>query len=317
MTHLIKTSAVFAAGVIVTAAGFAVFARPAHETATAGVPAGGGQPAKQLSGNAAIPVDAASAGEKGLDYVIGEAGRLVRQWRPLPLRAVPGLVDDEHPEKSDEIFLASCNRDRIWTSTLNIQNRTGEIPSVLSTQLGRIAYQEIGQQSDESGKVIVVGVRLEDRACGSVMVSPGSILTTSGDPDVAAAVLASSAVRIAGGFEARDHPLTPDLRDAALQKLAELRGDAAGHSQALRTYSASEFRELLAGKSKNEVIQILGKPLSIDDGVVPGSQMYDYSPAETYKGTVSFRVVDDTTGMTVRFVTITFGPADTVIGISL
>jgi hypothetical protein len=83
----------------------------------------------------------------------------------------------------------------------------------------------------------------------------------------------------------------------------------------MTTYRAAEFRALVIGKSKKEIIATLGRPIGVDDGMAPGSQTYDYSPAETYKGVVSFRVSDEATGLEQKFVSIHFDPLGNVEGV--
>jgi hypothetical protein len=74
-----------------------------------------------------------------------------------------------------------------------------------------------------------------------------------------------------------------------------------------QVYKLSEFQHAIIGKSKAEVVAMLGTPLAVNSGIDPGTQTYDYSPSETYLGPVGFRVVDDTTGLEQRFVMIRFG----------
>lgn len=83
----------------------------------------------------------------------------------------------------------------------------------------------------------------------------------------------------------------------------------------VRTYHSKEFQKLVIGKSKKEIISLLGTPLSVDSGISPGMQNYRYSPAESYLGQVGFRVVDEGTGLTQQFVTISFSEVGYAIDI--
>jgi hypothetical protein len=91
---------------------------------------------------------------------------------------------------------------------------------------------------------------------------------------------------------------------------------AEGTLQPVRVYKLSEFERSIVGKSKIEVIAALGTPLAVNSGIDPGSQTYNYSPAESYLGPVSFRVVDDATGLEQQSVMIRFDPVGHVENIS-
>ena len=82
-------------------------------------------------------------------------------------------------------------------------------------------------------------------------------------------------------------------------------GDAGSPAQ--RQYGRDEFRHLVIGKSAAGIISLLGRPLSVNDGIEPGSQIYDYSSNETFLGSVPFRVVDQATGLTLQSVTLVIG----------
>ena len=83
----------------------------------------------------------------------------------------------------------------------------------------------------------------------------------------------------------------------------------------LTWYRSSQFEKLLVGKTKQEVVALLGTPLSTHSLIGPRTQAYSYSPGESYLGPVKFRVVDDLTGLTQRFVSIHFDEAGYATGV--
>ena len=82
-----------------------------------------------------------------------------------------------------------------------------------------------------------------------------------------------------------------------------------------QAYAAKEFRQLVAGKTSQEVIAILGAPQSVID--TSGEKTFSYGPGLTYKGPVVFTVRDDDTGKVYGYVSIFFDAAGYVRGVSL
>jgi hypothetical protein len=113
--------------------------------------------------------------------------------------------------------------------------------------------------------------------------------------------LGLGAVILTGGLIAiwqEDAPLSADQPDTELT-----------------WYQSSQFEKLVVGKKKPEVIALLGTPISAHSLIAPGTQAYDYSPAAKFLGSVSFRVVDDATGLAQRFVTIEFDELGIATGV--
>jgi outer membrane protein assembly factor BamE (lipoprotein component of BamABCDE complex) len=67
--------------------------------------------------------------------------------------------------------------------------------------------------------------------------------------------------------------------------------------------SAEEFRAAVRDKSKQQVLQMLGRPASVNEAGA-GTQYYDYSRGFGYCGPV---IVDRETGMRLRSVSVWFG----------
>lgn len=70
------------------------------------------------------------------------------------------------------------------------------------------------------------------------------------------------------------------------------------------TYSKSEFVAWVQGRTEQEVIAKLGEPRTVEPLIDPGTEYYDYTSMLGYQPT--FAVVDDTTGLPMKFVTIDF-----------
>ncbi len=73
-------------------------------------------------------------------------------------------------------------------------------------------------------------------------------------------------------------------------------------TERLTIYSRSEFETLLSGKNKQEVIAVLGTPGSVEQGIDPGTEYYEYS-AEFGP---QFAVIDETTGLQMKSVSVWF-----------
>lgn len=66
-----------------------------------------------------------------------------------------------------------------------------------------------------------------------------------------------------------------------------------------RTWTKSEVREAVVGKSKMAVEGLIGVPQSVHDGINPGTEGFYYHP-------LNHPVYDDTTGQAAQFMVVTF-----------
>lgn len=130
-------------------------------------------------------------------------------------------------------------------------------------------------------------------------------------------VAASAAVLAGALIVAGCTPNAPSAAESAAEPpLQEAQEQAPPAEPAIRVYGEREFKELIAGKSREEVIATLGRPLAVNDSLPEGAKSYDYSPAMTWEGDVSFRVRDDVTGIQYKFVSVHFDPEGYVTGVN-
>lgn len=108
-------------------------------------------------------------------------------------------------------------------------------------------------------------------------------------------------------------PETAPTGEAVVDQVAEAIPQAPAPQ--IPVYSETEFRRLVAGKSREEIIGRLGRPIAVYDGVSEGAKLYNYSPAMSFEGYVGFRVKDDVTGIEYKFVTVEFDPEGYATGV--
>lgn len=250
------------------------------------------------------------SGDEAVLHLTAAASALINDWHPL---AFTGELKPYDPDRlstdaADRLFSEACEESEIWRETRAFDVPMGQALTAIATADGPVVYQQIWEKGTWDGRLIYVGVRLRDRACGAFDRKAGSI-KIGGDADVAAVLIAAGAIR--------EMDSEADRRDLTLKQSADARelvpvmlsadGEGTAQSDELPIYPSAEFRQMIHGKTKQEVLALLGRPLSVW-GDRAGGQVYDYSSDATYLGEVPFRVTDEATGLVFGSVQVVFGP---------
>lgn len=290
----------------------------------AALPGGPGQGGPQASqpgadGAASSTGFGELSGDEAVTYLKAAASALIDDWRPL---AFTGELKPYDPDRlstdaADRLFSEACEESEIWRETRAFDVPMGQALTAIGTAEGPVVYQQVWEKAAWDDRLIYVGVRLQDRACGAFDRKAGSI-KIGGDADVVAVLIAAGAIR--------EMDTEADRRDLTLKQSADARelipvmlsanGEGAPHPDELPIYPSAEFRQMIQGKTKQQVLALLGRPLSIW-GDRAGGQVYDYSSDATYLGEVPFRVVDEATGIVFGSVQVVFGPHGRATGVNL
>jgi hypothetical protein len=264
--------------------------------------------------------------EQSVQDLISKAGEIVAHWAPLSFTGELLPYDPDGPTKPGEVVNSAftqlensaCRDNKVWKRAEAFHQRMGQVPSAVATPDGPVLYESVSEKG-EWDRLTFIGVRVRDHACGAFDMGGDEPLVL-GDAGVVSVLVAAAAIRSVDA-EADRSALPTWARDRAASSVEGVFAAMATHpSPAAETephvYQASNFRELVAGKSKQQIIDLLGPPIAVHEGVAPGVQTYDYSPSETYLGHVGFQVKDDVTGLVHRFVTVEFSATGVAIGVS-